>query len=202
MPCAIENRNHPGAVIDITEGKGDSSHPYFKLKERLEYHSLKYYPNENLYKLNTEINPSASEEASPPTEEASKKPTLEMAQKIAQVFLDEGHPVPKLYNDIINPTDINKKLYNLLQHEFWKDNTIPEYYENNPDGPGLSLDPDKPEEFVNHFWPDIDLMPIVRNSNKYIDKKNRLKNRYSPNRRRQLRKKPKKQIAHITLTEL
>ena len=64
------------------------------------------------------------------------------------------------------------------------------------------MDPDKPEEFVNHFWPDIDLMPIVKNSNKYIDKKNRLKNRYSPNRRRQLRKKPKKQIAHITLTEL
>ena len=166
--------------------------------------------------MNTEINPSANEGASPPTEgaspptegaspptdsENSNELTLEMAQQIAKIYMSNKQPIPQIYNEIINPKDINKKIFNLLQHEFWRDNTIPTY-QNDPDCQELSLDPDKPESFVNYFWLDKDLKEIVRQSNKYIDKKNKLKNKYHPNKRRQLRKKATPHVAHTNLTEL
>ena len=32
----------------ITEGKSDPSHKYYKLKDRMKYHQIKYDPNEKL----------------------------------------------------------------------------------------------------------------------------------------------------------
>ena len=35
----------------------------------------------------------------------------------------------------------------------------------------LTLDPDDPDSFLNFFWQDEDLEKIVKETNKYIDKK-------------------------------
>ena len=68
-------------------------------------------------------------------------------------------------DEIINPKDNDTKLYNLLQHEFWEDNSIPVYY-NDPHWHDISLNPDEPESYVNYFWQDEDLLKIVRETNK------------------------------------
>ena len=196
----------------ITEGKGDPTHKYYKLKDRIKYHHIIYDPNEKLYKLNTLINPSANEGASPPTDsgessenppaeadrevssnaaEQKQKMTLDKAMKLAKAYTDLQLDLPADLDAIVNPKDINKKLYNLLQHEFWTENSIP-VYQNDPDWQDISMNPDKPESFVNYFWQDKDLLTIVSESNKYIDKKNQLKNKYHPNKKKTTKEKSHK----------
>ena len=120
-----------------------------------------------------------------------------MAQDLAKIFLENKMELPKDIDEIINPTDNDTKLYNLLQHEFWEDNSIPVYDKStplfsDPDDPNwfdISLDPDDPDSFLNFFWQDKDLAKIVVQTNKYIDKKNKLKTKYHLKKKRQLKKK-------------
>ena len=94
--------------------------------------------------------------------------TLDKAMKLAKAYADLQLKLPADIDAIVNPKDINKKLYNLLQHEFWTENSIP-VYQNDPDWQDISMNPDKPESFVNYFWQDKDLLKIVSETNKYID---------------------------------
>ena len=111
-----------------------------------------------------------------------------MAKAIAKIYLDRKMSPPEDVYEILNPKDIDSKLHNLLQHEFWGENSIP-VYDNDPHWHDISLNPDEPESYVNYFWQDEDLLKIVRETNKYIDKKNKLKTKYHPNKKRQLKKK-------------
>ena len=111
--------------------------------------------------------------------------------KLAKVYIEEKRDLPPNIDEIVHPKDINQKLFNLLQHEFWKGNSIP-VYQNDSEWQDISMNPDEPESFVNYFWQDKDLLTIVSESNKYINKKNQLKNKYHPNKKRQLRKKATK----------
>ena len=54
-----------------------------------------------------------------------------MAKAIAKIYLDKKWDPPEYLDEILNPKDIDSKLYNILQHEFWGDNSIP-VYDNDP----------------------------------------------------------------------
>ena len=82
-----------------------------------------------------------------------------MAHELAEIFKKNGVPLPKDVDEIINPADLDTKLHNLLQHEFWEENSIPVYdkstpHFSDPDDPNwfdISLDPDDPDSFLNFF---------------------------------------------------
>ena len=114
-----------------------------------------------------------------------------MAQKLAKIYIDNKIDLPPDIDEIVNPKDIDRKVYNLLQHAFWRENSVP-VYDNDPHWHHISLNPDEPESFVNYFWQDEDLLKIVRETNKYIDKKNQLKKKATN----------VKNIPHTTLKEL
>merc|ERR1711867_393436 len=143
----------------------------------------------------------AEREVSSNAAKPKQKMSLEVAMKLANVYIEGKLDVPPDIDEIVHPKDINQKLFNLLQHEFWTETSVP-MYEN--EWQDISMNPDEPESFVNYFWQDKDLLKIVRESNKYIDKKNQLKNKYHPNKKRQLKKKATnvKNITHTTLQEL
>ena len=137
--------NYSEELQKITEGKGDPKHKYYNLKDKIKYHNIIYDPNEKLYKVSTQINPSANEGASPPTDsgESSENPpaeaereassnaakpkqklSFEVAMKLAKVYIEEKIDLPPDIDEIVHPKDINQKLFNLLQHEFWKENSV------------------------------------------------------------------------------
>ena len=86
--------------------------------------------------------------------------------------------VPPVVNEVLNSAGLDEILTNALQHDNWKDNSIPVYEKDQshfpddlPDSDKLNLDPDDPDSFFNFFWQDEDLEKIVKETNKYIDKK-------------------------------
>merc|ERR1712121_453310 len=117
-----------------------------------------------------------------------QKLTLDTAKVITKIYLDKKMDPSKDVDEILNPKDIDSKLYDILQHEFWGDNSIP-VYDNDPNWHDISMNPDEPESFVNYFWQDEDLLKIVVETNKYIDKKNPLKNKYHPNKKKTTKEK-------------
>ena len=82
-----------------------------------------------------------------------------MAKALAKIYIDNKMDPPKHLDEIINPKDNDAKLCNLLQHEFWEDNSIPVYNKStplfsDPDDPNwhdISLDPDTPYSFLIFF---------------------------------------------------
>ena len=122
-----------------------------------------------------------------------------MAQDLAKIYLEHNWQLPKDVDEILNPSDLDTKLYNLLQHEFWEENSIPVYdkstpHFSDPDDPNwfdISLDPDDPDSFLIFFWLDKDLAKILLQTNRYIDKKNKLKTKYQLKIKSQLKKKGK-----------
>ena len=45
-----------------------------------------------------------------------------MAQDLAEVFKSHGLPIPIEVDEVLNPSDLDAKLHNLLQHRYWKEN--------------------------------------------------------------------------------
>ena len=72
--------------------------------------------------------------------------------------------------------DKDTLLTNAINHEKWKDNTLPVFdvnksYFSNEIYTANKLDVESPESFFNFFWPDDYIEVIVKETNKYIDKK-------------------------------
>merc|ERR1711867_63430 len=98
----------------------------------------------------------AEREVSSNAAKPKQKMSLEVAMKLANVYIEGKLDVPPDIDEIVHPKDINQKLFNLLQHEFWKQNSIP-VYQNDPEWQEISMNPDKPESLVNYFCQDKDL---------------------------------------------
>ena len=98
-----------------------------------------------------------------------------MAQDLAEFCKFHGIPLPTDVDEVLNPSDLDAKLINLLQHKYWKENSIPVYDKDTSHFPDKPLDPDDPDSFFNFFWQDEDLEKIVQETNKYINKKKKRK---------------------------
>ena len=73
-----------------------------------------------------------------------------MAQDLAEVYKIHGIPLPIDVDEVLNPSDLDAKLINLLQHKYWKENSIPVYEKYQSHFPNdlpdkLTLDPDDPD---------------------------------------------------------
>ena len=187
---------------DIIEGEKDVNHEYHNLTTQIGYHLLYYDLLKNEYNLDKLKNVSSNVEEAPehsnsgefdPTSTANPpgdaetgtgvssnadKPeySLSEAQQLAEFCKRSKMAVPPTVKEILNSAGMNEILTNALQHDNWKDNSIPVYEKDKSHFPDylpdkLDLDPDDPDSFFNFFWQDEDLEKIVKETNKYIDKK-------------------------------
>ena len=97
-------------------------------------------------------------------------------------MVNKFETLPPCVTQVLNATNKNDLLNNDLSHDKWNDNTIPVYDINKSHFTDelyieLELDPDEPESFFNFFWPDGHIEKLVKETNKYIDKKYMRRNR-------------------------
>ena len=102
---------------------------------------------------------------------------IEDAKKIVDLFKKIKQKVPdeilKLANTAIDP-DI--QFNELLNHDLWKNTSIPEYDFNHSHMPDdAPVDPEDPSSWLNFFWIDDDLDYFVKETNIYIEFKNQKK---------------------------
>ena len=80
-------------------------------------------------------------------------------------------------NQFTKKTPLSKyKVEDLLQHDFWQRITTPSYDVNASHLPS-DVNPEDSSDWFDFFWPDSILKYIATESNKYIQKKNKDKNR-------------------------
>ena len=105
---------------------------------------------------------------------AESEISLNFAQDLAAIFMKYGKRIPDDINEVVNPKDLDTKINNALKHHFWKNNSIPVYDKDTSHFPSdIFMDPSEPDSFFNFFWLDKDLQQIVKETNKYITKKNK-----------------------------
>ena len=100
-------------------------------------------------------------------------------QKIVDLYRKLNRDVPdeiiKLANTSIDPdTQFNE----MLNHDLWKNTSIPEYdvhHSHMPDG--ALVDPEDPSSWFNFFWIDEDMDYFVKETNIYIEFKNQNKSK-------------------------
>ena len=126
-----------------------------------------------------QIAPTADREPSSNAAEAQMTP--EAAQRIVDAYSCGGPVAPTYLIEIVNslnkipPKNLDTDLNKLLQHIFCHNTTIPLYDVNQSHMP-FDVNTVDPSDWFEFFWPDSLLEYIVKESNKYIQNKNKNKN--------------------------
>ena len=74
-----------------------------------------------------------------------------MAQDLAEFCKPHNIPIPTDVDEVLNPSNLDAKLINLLQQKYRKENSIPVYDKDTSHFSDKLLDPDDPDSFLTIF---------------------------------------------------
>ena len=168
----------PNAAIDpyakefrsIVEGT-DLNHKYSNLSTQMKYHEIKFDLSTEKYKLTNAPNVDTENQ----NVDTGNLP-LDLINEMRNLFVLRNIEVPDYIQAAIDTADKDTLLTDAINHEKWKDNTLPIFdvnksYFSNKIYTSNNLSVDAPETFFNFFWPDENIEVIVKETNNYIDKK-------------------------------
>merc|ERR1712215_163050 len=162
--------NEFNAIVEDT----DPNQKYSSLSTQIKYHEIEFDHSTQKYKLKNAPN---------------VDPENQTINGFSLDFINEMKNLCNLKNKGVYPDFIqaamgsankNTLLTNAINHDKWKDNTLPVFdinksYFSNETYTINNLDVEAPETFFNFFWPDEYIEVIVKETNKYIDLKHKRK---------------------------